>query len=243
MSHRRVDTDAALASLAERYGLGVPAVVSLRALLELIVADPHAPTAINDAARAVDDHLADSLVALDLDVVRGAHVAADIGSGAGLPGLALAIALPAAAFTLVESAARKCAFLERAVAASSATNVDVVCARAESWTGGIGRHDLVTARALAPLDVVAEYAAPLLRVGGTLVVWRGQRDPAAEAAAERAAEQLGLTPPEIRPVHPYRAAEHRHLYVYSKVMETPSGFPRRPGAALKRPLGARISPT
>ena len=243
MSHRRVDTDAALASLAERYGLGVPAVVSLRALLELIVADPHAPTAINDAARAVDDHLADSLVALDLDVVRGAHVAADIGSGAGLPGLALAIALPAAAFTLVESAARKCAFLERAVAASGATNVDVVCARAESWTGGIGRHDLVTARALAPLDVVAEYAAPLLRVGGTLVVWRGQRDPAAEAAAERAAEQLGLTPPGIRPVHPYRAAEHRHLYVYSKVMETPLGFPRRPGAALKRPLGARISRT
>jgi 16S rRNA (guanine527-N7)-methyltransferase len=101
----------------------------------------------------------------------------------------------------------------------------------------------VTARAVAALDVVAEYAAPLLRVGGTLVAWRGRRDSQAETAAAWAAEQLGLGSPEVRVARPYQGAEHRHLYLMSKVMETPSGFPRRPGMALKRPLGKSGSRT
>ena len=128
------------------------------------------------------------------------------------------------------------------MAACGIANATVVHARAESWAGGIGRHDLVTARALAPLDVVAEYGAPLLRTGGALVVWRGRRDAEAEAAGARAAEQLGLGRPEITSVRPYERAENRHLYVSSKVTETPSGFPRRPGIALKRPLGAGKPP-
>ncbi len=244
MSRRsgQAEADASIAALARRYRLRDLAAAKLCSLLDLLVGDPLAPTAIHDLAKTIDDHLADSLVALDLDVVRGARVAADIGSGAGLPGLALAIALPATSFALVESAGRKCAFLERAIAECGVTNATVVHARAESWTAGIGRHDLVTARALAPPDVVAEYAAPLLRVGGALVVWRGRRDADAEAAGARAAEQLGLGPPEIIAVRPYAAAQHRHLYVNSKVTDTPSRFPRRPGVALKRPLGARISP-
>jgi 16S rRNA (guanine527-N7)-methyltransferase len=86
--------------------------------------------------------------------------------------------------------------------------------------------------------VVAEYAAPLLRVGGTLVAWRGRRDAEAEAAGARAAEALGLSEPEIVPVQPYEGTHHRHLYLASKVRETPQGFPRRPGMALKRPLGS-----
>ena len=233
----------ALGELGERYGLPPSAIGRLDVLLDLLLHDPHAPTAIRARRKALDDHLADSLVALELPAVRNATAAADIGSGAGLPGLALAIALPETRFALLESAARKCAFLRRAVAVTEVPNATVVHARAESWPEGIGRHDLVTARAVAALDVVAEYAAPLLRVGGTLVAWRGRRDPRAETAAARAAEQLGLGPPEVRVVQPYEAAEHRHLYLMSKVMETPSAFPRRPGMALKRPLGSGSSST
>ena len=239
---RRI-TDASLAELAERYSLPDRAIAQLRSLLDLLVGDPRAPTAIHGLAKTINDHLADSLVALELDAVRDAAVAADIGSGAGLPGLALAIALPASSFALVESNGRKCAFLERAVARCCVANASVVHARAESWEPGIGRHDLVTARALAPLDVVAEYAAPLLRVGGALVDWRGHRDAPAEAAGARAAERLGLGPADIRAVRPYPGVQHRHLYVSSKVRETPPEFPRRPGVASKRPLGAGISPT
>jgi 16S rRNA (guanine527-N7)-methyltransferase len=223
-----------LAALARRYGMPARAAQQLEALLALLTDDPLAPTTI-DAAHAVDDHLADSLVALELEEVRAATAIADLGSGAGLPGLPLAIALPNAQVNLVESSGRKCEFLERAVRACDLTNVEVVHARIEQWTATV---DLVTARALAPLEVVIEYAAPLLRLGGTLVVWRGHRDPEAEAAAAKAAEILGIEVGEIQAVHPYPAARNRHLHLMSKVMETPASFPRRPGIAMKRPLGS-----
>ena len=235
---RRSDVEPAFAALAQRYDLPAESVERLRTLHRLLVEDPLAPTAVREPRKVIDDHLADSLVALELDAVRAAGTLADLGSGAGVPGLPLAIALPGAKVALVESAARKCAFLERAIVGCGLANARPVHARAESWPEGIEAFDVVTARALAPLEVVAEYAAPLLVVGGTLVVWRGQRDPAAEAAAARAAGALGLEPGQIVPVKPYPAAQSRHLHLMSKVTPTPSEFPRRPGMALKRPLGA-----
>jgi 16S rRNA (guanine527-N7)-methyltransferase len=210
----------------------------------LLVGDPTAPTAVRDPIRALDDHLADALVALDLKEVRGARAVADLGSGAGVPGLPLAIALPTAQFSLVESSSRKCAFLHRARDACAVANARVVHARAESWSEGLRQCDLVTARALAPLPVVVEYAAPLLRIGGSLVVWRGRRDPEAEAAGARAATELGLDVREPESVDPYPGAEHRYLHLMLKANETPAGFPRRDGVARKRPLGAvRGSPS
>ena len=115
-------------------------------------------------------------------------------------------------------------------------NVEVVHARAESWPEGIARFDVATARALAPLEVVVEYAAPLLVVGGALVAWRGKREPEAESAAAAGAPLVGMAPGPVFAVTPYEGAQNRHLHLMSKVMETPEGFPRRPGMALKRPL-------
>jgi 16S rRNA (guanine527-N7)-methyltransferase len=166
----------------------------------------------------------------------------DLGSGAGLPGLPLAIALPQTAFTLLESSARKVRFLSRAVEICRVSNTEVVHSRAESLAVDEGRFDAVTARAVAPLPVVLEYAAPLLRVGGTLIVWRGRREPELEASARRAADELGFGLPTIHPVQPYAGAQHRHLYVASKLGPTPPRFPRRPGMALKRPLGTQAAP-
>jgi 16S rRNA (guanine527-N7)-methyltransferase len=225
-----------LLALGQRYGLSESAVAKLGGLLDLLVADPFAPTAVRDESRALDDHLADSLVALDLDEVRQTRTIADLGSGAGIPGLPLAIALPADV-VLVESNARKCEFIQRAVAMCEIVNATVVCARAESFTDGFDRFQLVTARALAPLAVVAEYAAPLLRVGGALLVWRGRRDPDDERAGAEAGIQLGLEARTPIPVSPYEDARHRHLQLMLKVRSTPPGFPRRPGMARKRPLG------
>jgi 16S rRNA (guanine527-N7)-methyltransferase len=238
-SARSPDADARLHDLAERYGLGDAAGAQLRCLHRLLAEDPLAPTAVRDPLKVVDDHLADSLVALELEPVRRAQALADLGSGAGVPGLPLAIALPDSTVTLVDSSARKCAFLERAAASCGVANARVVDARLEAWPEGLGSFDLVTARALGPLEVVVEYAAPLLTLGGTLIVWRGRRDAAAEAAAAVAAAEVGLKPGEIVPVRPYPAAQSRHLHLMSKLMETPVGFPRRPGLAAKRPLGRR----
>ncbi len=232
-----------LAALAERYGLPTAAQQQLDGLLNAVAADPHAPTTVRAPAEAVDVHLADSLVALELPAVRAATAIADLGAGAGFPGLPLAIALPEASVALVESTARKCAFIEAAAASAGLTNARAVAERAESWEAGRDAHDLVTARALAPLAVIAEYAAPLLRVGGVLVAWKGRRDALEERDAAAAAAQLGLAAEEVRPVAPYAGAEHRHLHVLRKVEPTPSRFPRRPGMARKRPLTAGNQPT
>jgi 16S rRNA (guanine527-N7)-methyltransferase len=210
----------------------------VEAMLRLLEADEHAPTSVRDTDEASRSHIADSLVALELDVVSGAGRIADLGSGAGFPGLAIAIALPEAEVSLVESQRRKCEFLERMRDAAAIENARVVCARAEEWSTGVARSDAVLARALAPQTVVLEYAAPLLRMGGALVDWRGRRDPSAEEAGDRAASVLGLRRVETRRVTPFEQATDRHLHVFAKVEETPARFPRRPGVARKRPLGA-----
>jgi 16S rRNA (guanine527-N7)-methyltransferase len=238
-----VKPKAELAALAERYGLPNAAVPQLAALLEALAGDPHAPTTVRDPAQAVFTHVADSLVALELSDVRAAIALADLGAGAGFPGLPLAIALPAARVALVESIARKCAFIHATADAAGLANVEVVPERAEAWSAGLATRDLVTARALAPLAVLAEYAAPLLLEGGVLVAWKGRRDAEEERDAAAAAAELGLAVEEIRPVRPYPGAEHRHLHVLRKVAPTPDRFPRRPGMARKRPLSAKSRPT
>jgi 16S rRNA (guanine527-N7)-methyltransferase len=223
-----------LEEVGRRFGVPPAGVEALRAILELQASDPTAPTAVRDPAEAVDRHVADSLVALDLPVVREAGRLADIGAGAGWPGLALAAALPEAHVALVESAARHCRYLEKAVAAGALANAEVVHARVEQWSA---TNDVVCARALAALPVLCEYAAPLLADGGVLVAWKGAVPPDEAAAGERAADLLGLQLDEVRDVDPYPAAERRTLHVFRKVAPTPERFPRRPGMAVKRPLG------
>jgi 16S rRNA (guanine527-N7)-methyltransferase len=234
------DVGVEIAALIERYGLPPDTATGFVALLAALAADPHAPTTVRAEAEAVHAHLADTLVALELLEVRAARMLADLGAGAGFPGLPLALALPEATVALVESNARKCETIGRLAAAAGAENVRLVPERVESWDAGIGMCDVVTARALAPLAVIAEYAAPLLRDDGLLVAWKGRRDPDEERAGAAAAAQLGLALDHVRAVDPYPGAAHRHLHVLRKVAPTPARFPRRPGMARKRPLGAGI---
>jgi 16S rRNA (guanine527-N7)-methyltransferase len=228
-----------MAQLATRFGLDEGQCEQLVGLLACLEADEQAPTTVRESSRAVDVHLADSLAALEVDLVGSAKRLADIGTGAGFPGLALAVALPGSEVWLVESQAKKCQFLRRMIAATGIDNARVVERRAEEWPEGLGAHDAVLARALAPAPVVLEYAAPLLARGGALVDWRGRRDAEQEQAALAAAGQLGLQRVEIRSVHPFEGARDRHLHVYLKVQETPDRFPRRAGVARKRPLVGR----
>ncbi len=227
-----------------RRDLPLPAALSaaqqqqLTGVLELLERDEHAPTTVRAPEEAARTHVADSLAALGLDVVLDARQIADLGSGAGFPGLALAVALPDAHVSLVESQRRKCEFLARVCTATAIENASVVCSRAEEWREGASRNDVVVARALAPQAVVLEYAAPLLRLGGALVDWRGRRSPEAEAQASHAAQELGLRREAIHRVVPFAGATNHHLHVFAKVSETPPRFPRRAGIARKRPLGA-----
>jgi 16S rRNA (guanine527-N7)-methyltransferase len=232
----RPETEVTARTLAARFGLTVEQTSKLETLVDLLATDPLASTSVRDRNAVLRDHIADSLVALESAAVDWAGHAADLGAGAGLPALPLAIARPGVAFVAVESVGRRAAFIARAAAMCGVPNVEVTAHRAEELRER-ERFEIVTARALAPLEVVAEYAAPLLRIGGTLVAWRGQRDPDSEAAATRAAHDLGLELGAVVRVEPYPTAAHRHLHLLRKIAPTPDRFPRRAGVARKHPLG------
>ncbi len=227
-----------LAVLVAQYDLPASAAGRLGVLLERLAADDRAPTAVRAPIDAVDAHVADALVALDLAPVRAARHLADLGSGAGIPALVLAAALPDAQVAAVESTHKKAGFIVQTAQAMGLTNVDVIPLRIEEWDGGHGRHDVVTARALAALPVVAEYAAPLLAPAGLLVAWKGTVDEPEAADGAAAAAELGLGVPEMVAVQPFPAARERTLYLYLKVGSTPNRYPRRAGMASKRPLHA-----
>lgn len=221
-----------------RYGLTPGIVDAFEGLLEGLAAEPDPPTTVRKPPEALRLHVADSLSGLEVPALREAGQIADIGAGAGFPGLVLAGALPGAGVDLIEANGRKCAVIERLAAAAGLSNARALAVRAEEWAAGEGRgsYDAVTARAVASLAVVVEYAAPLLRLGGAVVVWRGARDAQGEASGAAAAAALGLTAGEVRRAVPFEGARDRHLHVYFKVEPTPERFPRRPGAARKRPL-------
>ena len=213
-------------------------------MLAALAAEPDPPTTERTPAAALRAHVADGLSGLQVDELREARRVADLGSGAGFPGLVLAAARPEMQVDLVESAARKCAVIDRLIRASAIENARSVRARAEEWGalpaqagGGAGGYGVVTARALGSLALLEEYAAPLLRDGGVLVAWKGERDPAEEEAGAAAAATLGMDPEAVLAVVPFEGARHRHLHVVRKVAPTPPGFPRRAGMARKRPLG------
>jgi 16S rRNA (guanine527-N7)-methyltransferase len=226
-----------LADLIARHPSARGAQSALLRLLELL-AEPRAPTAVHEAERGIDVHIADSLAGLDVPELQTAGLIADLGAGAGLPGLVLAAALPDARVVLIEAAARKCAFLRSAVEAMELGNVEIVWGRAEEWSDGIGLCDAVTARALAAMPVLCEYAAPLLSEGGLLVAWKGAISDAEAADEAAAARHLGLRAEPVRSVVPYPGSERRTLRVLRKVAPTPTNYPRRAGIATKRPLSA-----
>jgi 16S rRNA (guanine527-N7)-methyltransferase len=228
-----------LAALGERWELPKGAVGRLEELLAFLAADRHPPTAVTDPLTAVDVHVADSLSGLQVEGLRALSALVDIGSGAGFPGLVLALVMPAAHFDLVEASARKCAFMERAVAGLGIENVRVVNLRAEEWgaSEGAAAYSGAVVRAVGSLSTLLEYAAPLLVPLGKLVAWKGRRDASEEQQAARAAEQLGMRAVSVEWVGPYAGSRNRHIHTYELAGVCPPDFPRRPGMARRRPLG------
>jgi len=214
---------------------------ALEALLEMLASD-RAPIARSTVRPARDVHIADSLAGLELEPVAGATRIADLGSGAGLPGLVLAACLPATRVDLIESSRRKCEFIAAAIERMGLQTATVICERSEEWAapqaGGREAYDVVTARAVGSLATLAELASPLLADGGTLAAWKGARSLTEEGELERSAGELAMEPVEVRPVEPYPASRGRHIHLVRKNGPTPNRLPRRPGMAAKRPFGA-----
>jgi 16S rRNA (guanine527-N7)-methyltransferase len=212
---------------------------ALEKVLELLAVERASVSSVTSPGRAWKVHVADSLTGLEIPDLRKAPTIADIGSGAGFPGLALAAALPNARVDLIESVGRKCEFIQRAIDAAGIVNAKVINTRSEELAKGEGRESYaaVTARAVGRLSTLAELASPLLTESGVLVAWKGKRDPDEEAQLASAAAALAMQPEQILHVGPYAGSEHRHLHAMRKSGPTPPKLPRRPGMAKKRPYG------
>ena len=223
--------------------LSADARAALDAIVSAVADDERAPSSVRDPADAWRVHIADSLAGLEFGGLRDASAIADLGAGAGFPGLPLAVMLPAARVDLIEATGRKCAFMRRTIDAAGIANARVVCTRSEEWasnpppTGGREAYDAVVARAVGRLATLAELASPLLAADGILVAWKGRRDPGEEAELERASGRVGMEPGGVRWVGPYAGSRNRHLHLLRKHGATPDGLPRRPGMAKKRPFG------
>jgi 16S rRNA (guanine527-N7)-methyltransferase len=189
--------------------------------------------------RAWRVHVADSLTGLEVPELASALRIADVGAGAGFPGLALAVALPEAQVDLIESVNRKCTFMQRAVDEAGIGNATVLNTRSEDLASGDGHeaYDIVTARAVGRLSTLAELASPLLKPNGALIAWKGKRDEEEEEQLTRAAESLAMRPEQILDVGTSAGSQHRHLHVIKKLGPTPADLPRRAGIAKKRPKG------
>ena len=166
----------------------------------------------------------------------------DIGSGAGIPGLPLKLIMPGADVTLLEANGKKCDFIEHVVEELGLDGVDVINERAEiaaHWDDQRECYDLVTARGVAKLPVLAEYTLPFLKSGGVAVLPKGPNSEAVRAEtddAAYAADEMGAAPAIIQAVaHPGKSPTDNIIY-WLKIRPTAERYPRRAGIPAQSPL-------
>lgn len=191
----------------------------------------------DDPAEAVDRNYLDCVAPLAGGFPRAA-TAVDVGSGAGFPGIPLAIMLPDTRFTLIDALAKRVDFL-RDVIDRLGLNAETLHLRAEDAArrGDLREgFDLAVARAVAPMNVLCEYLLPLVKVGGRVLALKG---PGLDGELEQAGNALALLGGEIEGIQPLaipgRDWDHRAAWI-KKTAPTPEKYPRRAGTAEKRPL-------
>lgn len=202
-------------------------------------------TAITDYRDVQTKHYLDSLAALpiiaeelNLPLARPLHLA-DVGTGAGFPGLPLKIAAPRLKLALMDGTGKKIQFLQAVVADLRLDSVSYVQGRAEELgrlPAHRGQYDLVTARAVAPLNTLAEYLLPLVRRDGLAVVYKGPSAAEEFIAARKAIEVLGGETVRFAPLRVPYLDEQRFLLLIKKVRPTPNLYPRGQGLARKKPI-------
>ena len=184
-------------------------------------------------------HIIDSLTAYDAALFDGARTLIDVGTGAGLPGIPLAVYAPHLTVTLLDSLNKRVRFLTEVTAAMGLQNVRCIHARAEEAARTAehrAAYDIVVSRAVARLPVLLEYTLPFVRVGGTLLALKGRAYAEEQKEARRAAEVLGGGRITARPVHLPGLDDVRAILTVTKERQTPAAYPRGGGAPPRRPL-------
>ena len=191
-------------------------------------------TAITDPEEVYEKHFLDCLTPLAYCGLKGS--VADIGSGAGFPGLVFAIACPQMQVSLVEPLGKRCTFLREAARELGLTNVTVINERAEDHAAQHREtYDAVTARAVAALPVLSELCVPLVKVGGIFAAMKGSQGEDEKTQAAHALEVLGIGETEVIRLRLPSAGE-RTLIKCVKTKQTPRKYPRNYGQIHKHPL-------
>ena len=198
-------------------------------------------TAVTDEAEMMDRHYVDSLMALRFGLIPRKGRIIDVGTGAGFPGMPLALACPEMQVTLMDAQQKRLTFLQAVIDELQVRNVTLVHSRAEDGARlplHREQYDLAVARAVAPLAVLAEYLLPYVRVGGSALCWKGPALQEEMQQGRRAAHLLGGKVEEpIGCEFPGRAWQHLLLPIQKKE-KTARQSPRKAGTPGKSPLGA-----
>ena len=196
-------------------------------------------TAITEPREVIRKHYLDSLLLCGIPGAPVAGRAADVGTGAGFPGIPLAVMCPELETVLIDSLGKRVTFLEECIAEMGLKNVTAVKARAEE----IGKDpvyretfDVVLSRAVAALPVLCEYCVPLVKPGGYFAAYKSQKAQEEADLARNAIQILGgeLEAAEKRTLG--GSGEERTILIIRKKMNTPPAYPRKAGIPAKRPL-------
>ncbi len=194
-------------------------------------------TKVIDPEDAALRHFMDSLALPALDLIDAGARVIDVGTGAGFPGLPIAILRDSVQVVLLDSMKKRTAFLASVADALELKNVEVVTARAEDYARSPARErfDFALSRAVAQLNVLLEYTMPFVRVGGAVLSWKGPAAPEEIAAAAKACRVLGGSPSKA---HGYTLAGREEFFIVEtkKIRPTPLNFPRKAGKPSSEPL-------
>lgn len=196
-------------------------------------------TRITERDEFIVKHFLDSLVCVGYEEYRTAKKIIDIGTGAGFPGVPLAIASPEKEFVLMDSLNKRLKIIDELCADAKIENVTTVHARAEELARNKQhreKYDLCVSRAVANMAVLAEYCLPFIRVGGCLMAYKG---PEAYDEAEKAGKALKLLGGEISEIRDAELEKYdisHKIIVIKKIKNTVSKYPRKAGIPTKEPL-------